>query len=47
VAIGKPAADLELGAAEGAEGAAAGPEEDEAVALGFARYLICDDAAVL
>jgi hypothetical protein len=47
VAESKATADLELGAAEGAERRAAGSEEDEPVALGSARLLVGDDAAVL
>jgi hypothetical protein len=47
MAESKAAADLELGAAEGAERGAAGAEEDEAVALRSARLLVGDDTAVL
>jgi hypothetical protein len=47
VAESKTTSDLELGAAEGAERSAAGAEEDEPVALGSARLLVGDDAAVL
>lgn len=47
MAESKPTSDLELGAAEGAERRAAGAEEDEPVALGSARLLVRDDAAVL